>query len=162
MFLVSLSQLHVWHHRSLKNTSNHTNHWETQHAILITESTLVPQIDISHTIIYYLQISFCNIWNIRNSSYKMRGEFQPVASGSPLWNALCMAVSERNCWIMWNEENVLLISSLCGNVLIETLGCALLISSTIKCNYKDIFVACVREEEMRTQFKCEKIKGRRQ
>jgi hypothetical protein len=61
---------------------------------------------------------------------------------------------------MCTEENVLLISSLCGNVLIETAGCALLISSTIKCNYKDIFVVCVREEEMRTQFICEKIKGR--
>jgi hypothetical protein len=63
---------------------------------------------------------------------------------------------------MWTEENFLLISSLCGNVLIETVGCALLISSTIKCNYKDIFVVCFREEEMRTQFKCEKVKGRRQ
>jgi hypothetical protein len=92
MFLVSLSKLHAWHHRSLKNTSNHTNHWETQHVILNTESTLVPQIDKSHTIISSLQISFCNIWNIRNSSYKMRGEFQPVASGSPLWNASSVSI----------------------------------------------------------------------
>jgi hypothetical protein len=161
MFLVSLSQFHVWHHRSLKNTSTHTNHWETQHVILIIERILVSQIEKSQTI-YSFQISFLNIWIIGNSSYNMRGQFQPVASGSPLWNALCVAVSETNCWIMWTEENVLLISSLCGNVLIETVGCALLINSTIKCNYKDIFVACVREEEMRTQFKCEKIKGRRQ
>jgi hypothetical protein len=62
---------------------------------------------------------------------------------------------------MCTEGNVLLILSLCGNVLTETVGCALLISSAIKRNYKDIFVVCVREEEMRTQFKCEKIKGRR-
>jgi hypothetical protein len=49
---------------------------------------------------------------------------------------------------------VLLISGLCGNVLIETVGCALLINSTI--NYKDIFVVCVREEEMRTQLNVRK------